>query len=142
MSSGKSNTGENFSQKRMDRCMQIVRAIMTNWRETNSFQYVARATESVDGLAIDDLRKMYFTVGVGDQTRDIPFLDMLVVFDLIEQEHQFMQANADTKAERLQATFEIMTDYTDQEAVHLLSQMTIETPHDEKDFLKIRKIEI
>ncbi len=59
---------------------------MDAWRINNSFQYIVRATESVDGLALADLRKHYFAVGIGNHLTEIPFHDMLVVFSMIEQE--------------------------------------------------------
>ena len=80
------STSETFSKARMNRCAEIQHAIMINWRKTNSFSYVVRATESVTGIDLAELRKHYFTVGVGDYLYDIPFHDMLVVFSMIKQE--------------------------------------------------------
>ena len=93
---------EVFSQDRMNRCAEIQRAIMTNWLETNSFDYVVRATERVSGIDLSELRKHYFSVGIGNDVRDIPFHDMLVVFSTIEHECAALEkrkTSSETKGE-------------------------------------------
>ena len=40
----------------------------------------------IHGMAFDDLRRQYFSVGVGDDLSDIPFHDMLLVFSMLEQQ--------------------------------------------------------
>lgn len=126
----------------MNRCAEIQRAIMANWQETKSLSYVVRATESVTGVDLDELRKHYFTVGVGDNLRDIPFHDMLVVFSMIEQACAALEkrkSNPKTKAEREFAIqYQISTDFPDEEAVRILSGIQIETPFDDGKFLRIQ----
>lgn len=136
------STSETFSQDRMDRCAEIQHSIMTNWQKTNSFTYVVRATESVAGIDLAELRKHYFTVGVGDNLRDIPFHDMLVVFSLIEQQCAAMEKhkndpNAKNKKE-FTIKYTISTAFHNKEAVRLLSGIQIETPFDDRKFLRIQ----
>ncbi len=130
-------TAEVFNQRRMDRCIAIQRSIMDSWRLNNSFQYVVRATESVEGLSLADLRKQYVTVGVGERLTEIPFHDMLVVFSLIEQEFTALKNRTKSSATEFTIKFQISTDFTDDEAARLLSQIHIETPHDKGKRLRI-----
>lgn len=136
------STSESFSQQRMDRCTEIQRAIMTNWQKTNTFTYVVRATESVSGIELAELRKHYFTVGVGDDVCDIPFHDMLVVFSMIEQECAALNErknNPEAKSEtEFTIRYQISTDFPDEEAARLLSGIQIETPFDDGNFLRIQ----
>jgi hypothetical protein len=53
---------------------------MSAWQKSSAFQYVARATQPIEGMPVEDLRKQYFLVGIGDQLSEIPFIDMLVVY--------------------------------------------------------------
>ncbi len=136
------SNAEIFSQSRMDRCAEIQRAIMLEWRKTNYFNYVVRATERVSGIELCELRRLYFTVGIGDDVRDIPFHDMLVVFSMIEQEIAASRKRAATPEARNEANFtikyQISTEFSDEEAVRLLSGIRIETPFDEGKYLRIQ----
>src|SRR5581483_11270938 len=123
-------TGETFNQKRMDRCLRIATAITENWRKTNSFTYTVRATQAVHGLSLDDLRTHYFAVVVGGDLTDLPFVDLLVVFSIIEQEAAALRTRTDKTAKNFKLSFQITTDWPDEEAVRLLSRIRIETPHD------------
>lgn len=66
---------EIFNQKRMERCQTIYSEIMENWQKTNFFTYTVKATDSVQGIMLDELRKRYFAVGLGDNLVEIPFAD-------------------------------------------------------------------
>ena len=35
----------------MDRCTEIQRLIMTDWQKTNSFNYIVKATDSLNGFS-------------------------------------------------------------------------------------------
>jgi len=135
------NTSETFSESRMDRCAKIQRSIMDNWQRTNSFTYVVRATESLGGADLDQLRKQYFSVGVGDQLQEIPFHDLLVVFSMIEQEFAALEDYRRETNGRAEAQFtinyQISTNFPDEEAVRLLSGIRIEMPFDGGKFLQI-----
>ena len=63
---------EIFNQQRMSKCIEIHRSIMNNWRQTGDFNCTIRATDSVEGITLDGLRKRYFAVGVGDDLTEIP----------------------------------------------------------------------
>ena len=130
-------TSEVFNQDRMNRCVAIQRSIMEAWRKTNSFQYVVRATESVDGLSLDDLRKHYFAVGVGNQVTEMPLHDMLVVFSMIEQKVAASKNRPKTPASEFTIKYQISTDFSDDEAARLLSQIQIDTPFDKGKRLQI-----
>jgi hypothetical protein len=109
---------------------------MDNWRRTNSFQYVVRITDSVEGGSLSELRKKYFTVGVPGTTEDIPFIDLLVVFSLIEQEHAVMKDPQYRHQKKFSVNYKVTTDWPDDEAVRLLAGIRIQT-HDQDKFLRI-----
>lgn len=134
---------EKFSQDRMNRCADIQRAIMVNWQEANSFSYVARATASVAGIGLNELRKHYFTVGVGGSLRDIPFHDMLVVFSMITQESAALKKRKNNSEAGAEFTIEyqVSTAFSDEEAVKLLRGIQIETPFDDGQFLRMQQID-
>jgi hypothetical protein len=128
---------EIFNQSRMDRCAKIQRAIMEDWRKTNSFNYTVRATQSVYGISLDELRTHYFSVGVGDDLTELPFTDMLVVFSMIEQECAALTNRPNKPETDFTIRYMVTTDWPDEEAVRLRSRMRIETPFDTGKCLRI-----
>lgn len=130
-------TSEIFNQLRMERCATIHRAILENWQKTTSSPYTVRATASVAGIPLADLRLHYFAVGAGEELTEIPFHDMLVVFVMIEQTTAAMRRlDKTTTAGTIQ--FKISTVFPDDEALRLLSKIRIETPFDDEPYLSLR----
>lgn len=127
-------TREVFNQLRMERCMTIHRAILENWQKSNTSPYTVRATESVAGLTLPDLRLQYFAVGAGEDLTDIPFHDMLVVFVMIEQTTAAMR-RLDKNATAGTIEFRFSTNFSDDEAQRLLAKIRIETPFDPEPYL-------
>ncbi len=128
--------GEIFNQSRMERCAAIHQAILENWQKTSTAPYTVRATESISGLPLAEIRLHYFAVGAGDNLTEIPFHDMLVVFVMIERTTAAMrkldkQANAGT------IEFKIWTVFPDDEVRRLLSKIRIETPFDSEPYLRL-----
>lgn len=121
---------EVFNQKRMDRCSKIKAAIMENWRRTNSFTYTVRTTCPVEGMTLDALRKQYFVVGVGDDLVEIPFVDMLVVFSMIEQECEALRKMRPPFPKTFRVKYRIDTAFSDERAARLLASIRIESPFD------------
>lgn len=79
-----------LNDHRMERCFRIKEAIMER-RRTKSFIFVVRATERLSGLNGADLSKQYFSVGVGDNLTEVPFLDVLVIFSIVKQTVELME---------------------------------------------------
>ena len=77
----------------------------------------------------------YFTVGVGDDLTDLPFTDTLVVFSMISQAIAALKAKVAANEKEGQIRFSITTDFPDDVATQMLSQMKIETPFDNSKFL-------
>ena len=125
---------EIFNQQRMSKCIEIHRSIMNNWRQTGDFNCTIRATDSVEGITLDELRKRYFAVGVGDDLTEIPFTDLLVILSMKEQEFAALKEHLDS--ELFEISFQVTTDYPDEEAVRLLSGIRIETPYDKGTHLQ------
>ncbi len=73
-------TSEVFNQRRMDRCAEIQRSIMIALQKNNSFQYLVRATESVEGLTLAISANTTSPLVLAINLPEIPFHDMLVVF--------------------------------------------------------------
>lgn len=121
----------------MNRCSRIHQLILENWQRTRALEYVVRATESVAGMSISELRLQYFAVGVGSELTDVPFTDLLVVFSMISQTVAAMRAKVANNETDGRFRFAITTDFSDADVVTLLSQIKIETPFDVDIFLKI-----
>jgi hypothetical protein len=128
---------EEFSQARMNRCGRIHQLILENWQTTKVLDYVVRAREPIAGLSLAELRLQYFSVGVGNDLTDLPLTDLLVVFSMIAQTAAMMRAKVAKNEREGQFRFSITTEFSDADAVTLLSQMKIETPFDVEKFLKI-----
>ena len=121
----------------MDRCVRIQQSILQNWQQTTVFEYTVRATESIEGLSLPELRLQYFSVGVRDELTDLPFTDTLVVFSMISQAIAALKAKMAANEKEGQIRFSITTDFPDDIATRMLSKMKIETPFDNSKFLKI-----
>jgi hypothetical protein len=130
---------EVFSQARMNRCMKIYRLIADNWRVKNRFEYVVKATEAVHKLSLNELRTKYFEVGIEGETQQVPLIDVLVIFSMIEQESIAMRELEESgkKPSKFSVNLEVTTDWPDDAAVRLLSQLSISTPFDPGEFLRI-----
>ncbi|MEK6234241.1 MAG: hypothetical protein N2C14_05990 [Planctomycetales bacterium] len=134
---------EIFSQSRMYRCARITRLIMDAWRTTKSFQYLVEATESLEGLTLDELRKQNFNVRIQDDLTEIPFTDFLVVFSMIAQENQARKIAAKELTKHgentIRVEYQITTDFPDEEVLKMLAEIRIETPLDSGKYLRIQR---
>jgi hypothetical protein len=129
---------EIFNEKRMNRCGKIMQQITNNWVRTKRFTFVVRATDSIHGITLDELRTRYFSVGIGDELTDIPFHDMLVVFSMLEQQGEALKNRKNKSAKAFSVQFKISTEFPDEEAVRLLSKLRIETPFDDGPYMRIQ----
>jgi hypothetical protein len=118
------DTTEGFDQKRLERCIEIHKAIWENWQKTRHLAYTVRATQRLKGLSLDELQKQPFVVGVGEKLEEIPFFDMLMVLSMIEQTGNAL----DRKSGELNMSYP--RSFTDAEAARLLLAFPIETPLD------------
>ncbi len=133
---------EVFNQKRIDRCTEIQRSIMDNWQKTNSFFYIVRATDSVEGCTLDELRKKYFAVGISeDNLQEIPFTDLLVIFLMIIQENAELEKRKGKNEKEFKISYHITTEFTDSQAIQVLSDVVIQTPFDACETLSIQNIQ-
>jgi hypothetical protein len=130
---------ERFSQSRMDRCAKIAVSIIDNWRRTNFFDYTIRATDSVDGISLDELRKRYFGVGVGENLVEIPFTDLLVVLSILKKDYEAIQRSKDkiAKASTFKIKVRVKTVFSDDEVLRLFSGVRIQTPFDNGKTLRL-----
>lgn len=129
---------EIFNKQRMNRCLSIQQSIMDNWQKKNSFEYVVKATTSVEGMTLDELRTCYFAVGLNDAALvEIPFTDLLVVFSMIAQQSEALKNRKDKAEKKFTINYKISTAYTDEEAASLLAGIQIHTPFDKGKTLRI-----
>lgn len=130
---------EVFSQARMNRCMKIYRLIADNWLKKTRCEYVLKATEPVHNLSLDELRTKYFEVGIEGDTQQVPLIDVLVTFSMLEQEAIARRELKESgkKPSKFSVNMEVTTDWPDDAAVRLLSQLSISTPFDPGEFLHI-----
>ena len=113
-----------FDQTRLERCIQIHKAILQHWMETKQLAYTVRATQRLKGLSLEELQKQKFAVGVGQKIEEIPFFDMLMVLSMIEQTGNALDSK------RGELTMHYPRSFTDAEAARLILGFKIETPHD------------
>jgi len=116
---------EVYNERRMRKCGAIQQKVMENWRKSNRFEFVVRATEPILGKSIDELRQMYFSVGVRDDVTDVPFIDVLTIFTMIVQ---LVSQIKEKRGQRLfTATLKIKTAFTHDEAFAILKQLQVST---------------
>lgn len=111
-------TQEVFSQKRMNKCLEVVKNIINN-----NFNYDVLIYESFDNKSIEELFKMYFGIEVKDSFNDIPFTDLLVISDmLLKLKNQGIQKSEEGK---LEAKISTKTFFTDEESMFLFKRFIL-----------------
>jgi len=132
---------EIFSQQRIERCGRLCHAIMDNWQQSRPFLYVVRATESLHGLSLADLKSRYFSVGVADngEFTDLPLTDLLVLFSMVEQTVAAIKKVPEGQSSG-SIDYKIRTVFSDEVAIKLLSRIRIETPFDDASHLAIDQL--
>lgn len=128
---------DDLDSQRMERCAEIASRIIANWEATNSFDYTVRATDSVGGLDLKQLRSRTFAVGVGNDLTELPLDDALVIFSLIERHSIAQRHLASSPAGTYSVKTDLPTQFSDAEVVRLLSQLRIETPFDDGEVLRV-----
>jgi hypothetical protein len=126
-----------FTQERMQRCADIAMKILFNWQRTNSLAYTVRATDSVAGISLPELRKRTFSVGVGDDLTDLPLNDVLAVFSILQKQYAALKQHTNAPPGNFTISVQMSGDWSDEEAAQLLSQLQIETPFDADKHLRI-----
>ncbi len=113
---------EQFNQKRMARCTEVYRTIFNHSSERRRFECRVVADERVDGRSLEELGKMYFDVGAGDTLTTLPFLDMLIVFQMIADQWNKRTEKEGTK-ENWKETFAVKTEFTEDEVFAVLQDI-------------------
>ena len=132
--------GEIFSRQRLQKCLDIQKKILNNAFKTKRFVYTVRATDSVNGLAIEELQTHYFSVGVGEDLTDVPFIDLLVIFSAIEKQNRALleySREYGKLPQDFKARVELITSFSDEEAARLLSCIYIHAPFDGDKVIRI-----
>jgi len=115
---------EMFNQQRMNRCLKVQRLVMDHWRKTNAFEFRIVSAESIAGKSLDELKMVYFSVGVGDQLTDLPLIDTLVVIQLIAGESRKLKQSKGQDNFTVKIT--VKTELSEDEVSALLQQFEIE----------------
>lgn len=132
-------TAETFNQNRMNRCAGIAKQIINKTIKAQEVRYVARATQKVGGMTLDELRMQYFGVGPDrNNLVDVPFIDMLVIFSIVMQQLEDHSKSRGKK--EFTSSMQVTTDWPDEAAARLLSQIVIQTPFDEGKVLRVEEV--
>lgn len=117
---------EQFNQRRMNRCTTVWRAISENGRKTEAFEYKVVCTEPLAGKTLEQLGKLYFSVGVGNDLTDLPLIDMLVVFSLIASKGRQLRQHKDPKDFKLELQVKMARiNFTEDEVFSMLNCIRI-----------------
>ena len=122
----------------MNKCVKIAKAIWKSSEAIDSFQICIVATEPIQELSLDDLRKQYFGVGFAKPMAEIPFHDLIVVLKLIETFHFASKNHSAANSAMAQTLSALETDFPPEEVRNLLSQVPVQTPFDQQDHLQVR----
>jgi len=124
--------------QRLQRCGDIAQKIIFHWQQTNNLQYVLRATDSIHGLQLADLRQRRFLLGLTEQDLvELPVNDVLLVFSLIEGQVQALAHFQGQLPPSFRTSVPAGEDLTEEQAARILAQLRIETPHDPGRFLRV-----
>jgi|HubBroStandDraft_6_1064221.scaffolds.fasta_scaffold1446337_1 hypothetical protein len=106
---------EIFNEARVKKCMDVFNKIQANWAK-HGFACRVMADEDVKGKTLEELDQMYFRVGVGDDLTALPFLDLLVVFEMIANVNNKRAPVVDNQDGTYSQKLKIKTAFTEAEA--------------------------
>ena len=115
---------EQFSQQRMDKCVGVFQKIVSHWAKTNRFDCRVVIDESPEGKTLDQLAQTYFSVGVGDDLTDLPFLDTLVVVKMLADHNANVHARRGRKQpKKWKEKYRVKTSFSEDEAFAILNDI-------------------
>lgn len=118
------------TKQRMEHCAAIASQLMAHWEATGNFEYTLRATAAIGGLELKELRERKFVLGLGDELSELSLDEVLAVFSLLEQQGLAMQQLQNQPQGTYTFTAQVPEKFSDLEAVRILSQLKLQTPHD------------
>lgn len=131
-------SSDNISPHQAQLCGDIAQKIIFNWQQTGSLSYVLRATDSVHGLQLAELRQRRFLLGLTEQDLvELPVNDVLMVFALVEGQVQALAHFQGNLPPSFRTSVPAGEDLSEEQASRILAQLRIETPHDEGKFLRV-----
>ena len=134
---------EIFNDARMSRCMSLAHDIFEGWCRRGVVDYTARPTQPIDGIELDELRKVYFSVGPDrNNLTDIPFHDMLIVFECLRMLNAGHKRAGQDNAKQYKITFDVTTDFPESEVSEKLSWIQFSTPREPGDDGTLRTIRL
>jgi hypothetical protein len=119
--SPESTITEIFNQQRIDKCSAVYQRIHNTCVERGFFDCRIVADEPVENQAIEELAKNYLAIGVGNDLARLPFMDSLIVLEMLKQYRAYTQGR---KPEGdFSITFKLRTAFTESEVFRLLDDL-------------------
>lgn len=127
---------ENANQQRMEVCAAIASKLLANLEATQQPSYTLRATAPIGGQSLGDLWQHRFLLGLGEDLQEVSLNDVLTVFSLLEQQGAAVRELQNRPAGAYSVSVQVASDFSDAEALRILSQLRIETPFDEGEVVQ------
>lgn len=128
---------ENADQERMERCAAIASKILGNFEATKNPDYTLRAMDPIGGLELRELRQRKFQLGAGEDLHQVSLDEVLTVFSILEQQGAAVRQLQSQPAGDYSVSVQVPGEFSDVEALRILSQLRIETPFDSGDAVQL-----
>lgn len=119
---GKSS--EPFDQKRMARCVGVFQKLADHWTETGQFAFRVIADQSLEDKPYEELAKMRFLVGVGEDLTELSLPDLLTAFKMYQDHCAKQSVRGRRSQHEFTVRYAVKTSFTQPEAMTLLRDIT------------------
>ncbi len=114
-------SSEPFGQERIGRCVGVFQRLASHWAAVKRFECRVVTDESVQGKTFDQLAKMRFSMGIGEDLTELPLAEMLTVFKMFS-DHCARQESGRARRPQHEFTdrYTLKTAFTESEALAIL----------------------
>lgn len=113
--------GENFTEERIHKCVQLHESIWENWEKTKSLQYKVIPDSPVDLQNPENSSEVSFAFGINEPDHTIKLVDLLVIFALFARRVELLRSAQARGATQFQDNCIISTRFTSSQAAALLN---------------------
>lgn len=130
---------EVFSERRADKCFTIAKEFARHTILTRDPRlYVRMLEELPDDAKPADLQPQYLEIRFGEIRHEMPFLDVVVTMQMIDQMNQeALRCNAEGKPLPDEYHFHLQGEYTDEDLAAFLTRVYVAHPTDHKRRVQI-----